>query len=550
LNITKMPIPLATENIWFNKAACDDAERLYYEKLAGAKEAVEVKKAEEDDDVDLFESDGEEEPQEKFVPKPIEKAKPIEKEPSPVKSAPKKETIPKAAAATTAAVAATAVTPPAATTAVPDKVWTNKTECNDAEKKHHEKLAQPGSYRNPANGERTFIMLKPDAVHRGLVGVIMDRFESRGFKLLACKFMKASQDLLKEHYADLSKKGFFSELIRYMSSGPLVPMVWEGLNAVKQGRMMLGATNPKDSDPGTIRGDFCVDVGRNLIHGSDSLEAAEKEIKLWFRPEEVEAWRSATVEWVYEEEEEEEVTAASEPEKGAGDAPKGLSAQIAKARQHIKNSLECVDGLVALAGGEETNLVNKLNALEIENKQLKKVTDDLSALVLKLEARVAVLEKGSPAPVETPKAAPVQPAPAKPAEEEEDDDEDVDLFGSDDDEEDDAEKARVTAERLKAYHEKKAKKPALIAKTSVLFDVKPWDDETDMNEMLKSCKSIEMEGLVWGASKLVPVGYGINKLQVMCVVEDDKVSIEELSEKMAEFEDFVQSVDVAAMSKI
>merc|ERR1719400_2687682 len=130
-----------------------------------------------------------------------------------------------------------------------------------------------------------------------------------------------------------------------------------------------------------------------------------------------------------------------------------------------------------------------------------------------------------------------------------DDDDDVDLFGSDDEEESE-EKKRVTAERLKAYAEKKSKKPALIAKTSVLFDVKPWDDETDMNEMLKSCKSIEMEGLVWGASKLVPVGYGINKLQVMCVVEDEKVSIDELSEKMCDFEDYVQSVDIAAMSKI
>merc|ERR1711908_168983 len=97
---------------------------------------------------------------------------------------------------------------------------------------------------------------------------------------------------------------------------------------------------------------------------------------------------------------------------------------------------------------------------------------------------------------------------------------------------DDAEKARVTAERLKAYADKKSKKPALIAKTSVLFDVKPWDDETDMNEMLKNCKSIEKEGLVWGASKLVPVGYGINKLQLMCVVEEKKVSIEELSEQI------------------
>merc|ERR1712025_408823 len=130
-----------------------------------------------------------------------------------------------------------------------------------------------------------------------------------------------------------------------------------------------------------------------------------------------------------------------------------------------------------------------------------------------------------------------------------DDDDDVDLFGSDE-EEDDEEKKRITEERLKAYHEKKSKKPALIAKTSVLLDVKPWDDETDMDEMLKSCKTIEMDGLLWGASKLVPIGYGISKLSIVCVVEDEKVSIEELQEKISEFEDFVQSVDVAAMNKI
>merc|ERR1711978_18265 len=106
-----------------------------------------------------------------------------------------------------------------------------------------------------------------------------------------------------------------------------------------------------------------------------------------------------------------------------------------------------------------------------------------------------------------------------------DDDDDVDLFGSDE-EEDDEEKKRITEERLKAYAEKKAKKPALIAKTSVLLDCKPWDDETDMDAMLKAVKTIEMDGLVWGASKLVPVGYGINKLSVMCVVEDLKVSID------------------------
>ncbi|XP_050299869.1 elongation factor 1-beta'-like [Anthonomus grandis grandis] len=129
-----------------------------------------------------------------------------------------------------------------------------------------------------------------------------------------------------------------------------------------------------------------------------------------------------------------------------------------------------------------------------------------------------------------------------------DDDDDVDLFGSDDEE--DAEAAKIREERLAAYAAKKSKKPELIAKSSVVLDVKPWDDETDMKEMEKLVRSIEMDGLVWGASKLVPVGYGINKLQIMSVVEDAKVSIDELTEKIQDFEDFVQSVDVAAFNKI
>lgn len=129
-----------------------------------------------------------------------------------------------------------------------------------------------------------------------------------------------------------------------------------------------------------------------------------------------------------------------------------------------------------------------------------------------------------------------------------DDDDDVDLFGSD--EEDDAEADRIREERLAAYAAKKSKKPALIAKSSILLDVKPWDDETDMKKMEEEVRSIVMDGLLWGASKLVPVGYGINKLQIMCVIEDDKVSIDELQEKIESFEDYVQSVDIAAFNKI
>ncbi|KAK9701040.1 EF-1 guanine nucleotide exchange domain [Popillia japonica] len=129
-----------------------------------------------------------------------------------------------------------------------------------------------------------------------------------------------------------------------------------------------------------------------------------------------------------------------------------------------------------------------------------------------------------------------------------DDDDDVDLFASD--EEEDAEAIRIREERLKAYADKKSKKPELIAKSSIVLDVKPWDDETDMKKMEESVRSIGMDGLIWGASKLVPVGYGINKLQIMCVVEDAKVSVDLLQEEIEKFEDFVQSVDIAAFNKI
>jgi len=226
-----------------------------------------------------------------------------------------------------------------------------------------------------------------------------------------------------------------------------------------------------------------------------------------------------------------------------GSTPSSLAAEIAKARQHIKNSLECVDGIAAMAGGASADVMKKLKDLEIENKNHKKVTDDLKAMIQKLEKRVAALEAGGA------KAAPA-PAKAAPAAKEEDEDDDMDLFGSDDESEDDAEKDKVRQERLAAYAAKKAKKPALIAKTSVVLDVKPWDDETDMDAMLKAVKSIEQDGLLWGASKLVPVGYGINKLSIVCVVEDEKVSIDELQEKIQDFEDFVQSCDVASMQKI
>merc|ERR1712240_931800 len=152
-----------------------------------------------------------------------------------------------------------------------------------------------------SNNERSFIMIKPDGVHRGLVGEIIKRFEAKGFKLVAMKFMTASKEHLSTHYEDLAKKPFFPGLVEYMASGPVVPMVWEGLGVVKTGRVMLGETNPAASLPGTIRGDYAVHVGRNICHGSDSVESANKEIKLWFKDEELTKYDPVSSNWIYED---------------------------------------------------------------------------------------------------------------------------------------------------------------------------------------------------------------------------------------------------------
>jgi len=160
--------------------------------------------------------------------------------------------------------------------AMPDKFVQAKQEA--AQKPAEAKVVA----QQPKEKERTFIMIKPDGVQRGLVGKIIQRFEKKGFKLAAMKICAPGKAHLEKHYADLSKKPFFGGLVEYMSSGPVCAMVWVGDNAVATGRKMLGATKPQDSAPGTIRGDFCIDVGRNICHGSDSVESANAEIKLWF----------------------------------------------------------------------------------------------------------------------------------------------------------------------------------------------------------------------------------------------------------------------------
>lgn len=151
-----------------------------------------------------------------------------------------------------------------------------------------------------ANQERSYIMIKPDGVQRGLVGAIVQRFENKGFKLLALKMVSPTKQLLEDHYADLKSKKFFPSLIEYMMMGPVVAMVWQGTGVVATGRKMLGATNPADSAPGTIRGDFCIETGRNIIHGSDSVENAEKEINLWFTKNEINSWNKDSDKWIYE----------------------------------------------------------------------------------------------------------------------------------------------------------------------------------------------------------------------------------------------------------
>ena len=182
-------------------------------------------------------------------------------------------------------------------------------------------------------------------------------------------------------------------------------------------------------------------------------------------------------------------------------------------------------------------LLERLSKLEVENKSLK-------TLLTKQETRLNSLEKSGPVVQAPAKAAPA-PAAKAPAKK---DDDDFDLF--DDDEEDSAEKQRIKEERLKQYADKKAGKKEVIAKSSILLDVKPWDDETDMKALEAAVRNISIDGLVWGQSKLIPVAYGVKKLQIQCVIEDDKVSTEALEEQICGFDDYVQSVDIAAFNKI
>jgi len=148
--------------------------------------------------------------------------------------------------------------------------------------------------------ERTFIAIKPDGVNRALIGKIVARFERKGYKLVGIKILTPTKSFAEEHYDDLKKKPFFPGLVNYFSSGPVIAMVWEGHDVILGGRRLVGATNPADAAPGSVRGDYAVQVGRNIIHGSDSAESAQREIALWFKENEVSDWDSSLHKWVYE----------------------------------------------------------------------------------------------------------------------------------------------------------------------------------------------------------------------------------------------------------
>ncbi|ORY37052.1 NDK-domain-containing protein [Rhizoclosmatium globosum] len=148
--------------------------------------------------------------------------------------------------------------------------------------------------------ERTFIAIKPDGVQRGLVAEVINRFERKGYKLVGIKAIVPSKELAEEHYGDLKARPFYKGLVNYMTSGraPVIAMVWEGPDVIRQGRRIIGATNPLDAEPGSIRGDYTISVGRNAIHGSDSFESATIEIGLWFKPTEVFDWKFTHEEWI------------------------------------------------------------------------------------------------------------------------------------------------------------------------------------------------------------------------------------------------------------
>ena len=148
--------------------------------------------------------------------------------------------------------------------------------------------------------EKTFVLVKPDGVQRSLIGEVIVRLERRGLKLIGAKFMQVSQELAERHYGIHKGKPFYEGLLNYITSAPVMAMVWEGPNAVAAVRQTMGATRPTEAAPGSVRHDFGLEIGRNLTHASDSIENGEKEVALWFKPEELVEWARVADRWVFE----------------------------------------------------------------------------------------------------------------------------------------------------------------------------------------------------------------------------------------------------------
>lgn len=148
--------------------------------------------------------------------------------------------------------------------------------------------------------ERTLVLIKPDGVQRGLIGEIIARLERRGLRLVGAKFLQVSQELAETHYAIHQGKPFYDGLIAYITSAPVIAMVWEGPNAIAAVRQTMGATRPTEAAPGSVRHDFALEVGRNLTHASDSVENGQAEVSLWFTDQELVPWKRAIDPWVFE----------------------------------------------------------------------------------------------------------------------------------------------------------------------------------------------------------------------------------------------------------
>lgn len=148
--------------------------------------------------------------------------------------------------------------------------------------------------------ERTFVAVKPDGVERVLIGEVVGRFEKRGLKIIGMKFMKVTKEMAEQHYGEHKGKPFYDGLVSYITSGPIVAMALEGKNAVALARQTIGATKPGDAAPGTIRGDLAVEIGRNIVHGSDSPENGQREIGIFFKPDELVEWTGSLNKWIWE----------------------------------------------------------------------------------------------------------------------------------------------------------------------------------------------------------------------------------------------------------